>query len=51
MITSTLKLVNCQGKNLIGNFTPIADLRLKCCMEKRFSKMRKKSASHLTVSV
>ena len=27
------KLVDCQGKNFFGNFTPIADFSLKCCIE------------------
>jgi len=30
---NTLKLVDCQGKTFFGDFTPIADLQLKCCIE------------------
>jgi len=33
IITSTLKLVDCQGEIFFGNFIPIADLQLKCCIE------------------
>jgi hypothetical protein len=28
-------LVDRQGKNLLGNFTPIADFQLKDCIEKQ----------------
>jgi hypothetical protein len=28
-------LVDCQGENLLGNFTPITDFRLKCCIEEQ----------------
>jgi hypothetical protein len=36
----TLKSVDRQEKSLLGDFTPIADFRLKCCIKEQKSKKK-----------